>query len=177
MSENTKNINDVDDQLCPCCSGKNYADCCESFVTEARLAPTAEEVMRARYSAYAKGGIAFIVSSTHPQRRAECDEKAIRSWSENSEWTGFEIVSVEKGGAADDEGVVEFIAHFTEDRIKKTLHESAQFEKVDGAWYYLDSKIHPQKPFVKPAEEKVNRNDPCPCGSGKKYKKCCMDKA
>ena len=22
-------------------------------------------------------------------------------------------------------------------------------------------------------EEKVGRNDPCPCGSGKKYKKCC----
>jgi preprotein translocase subunit SecA len=25
-------------------------------------------------------------------------------------------------------------------------------------------------------EERVGRNDPCPCGSGKKYKKCCMDK-
>jgi len=23
---------------------------------------------------------------------------------------------------------------------------------------------------------KIGRNDPCPCGSGKKYKKCCMNK-
>ena len=36
------------------------------------------------------------------------------------------------------------------------------------------------KPSVKPApirkEKKVGPNDPCPCGSGKKYKKCCMQK-
>ncbi len=30
-----------------------------------------------------------------------------------------------------------------------------------------------KKPVVKKAAEKVGRNDPCPCGSGKKYKKCC----
>ena len=30
-----------------------------------------------------------------------------------------------------------------------------------------------KQPVVKKAAEKVGRNDPCPCGSGKKYKKCC----
>jgi len=29
----------------------------------------------------------------------------------------------------------------------------------------------PRRPLYK-----ANRNDPCPCGSGKKFKKCCIDK-
>jgi SEC-C motif-containing protein len=170
------NINTgTDTNLCPCYSARSYADCCEPVATAARPAATAEELMRARYSAYAKGTIEFIISSTHPDRRSECDEKAIRLWSANSEWTGFEIVSTENGSAADSEGSVEFIARFTEDRIKKTLHETAMFKRIDGNWYYVDGSIHPPKPFIR-EEGKVNRNEPCSCGSGKKYKKCCMDK-
>jgi len=160
---------------CPCFSGKPYAACCEPIVTSARPADTAEELMRARYSAYAKGAVEFIISSTHADRRSECDEKAIRSWSANSDWTGFEIVSTERGRAADTEGTVEFIARFTEDRMKKMLHETGTFKRDNGIWYYLDGSVHPPKPFVR-GDDKVNRNDPCSCGSGKKYKKCCMDK-
>ncbi|MCL2267919.1 MAG: YchJ family protein [Chitinispirillia bacterium] len=161
--------------FCPCLSGKPYAECCEPVVTAARPAGTALELMRARYSAYVKGAVEFVISSTYPDRRSECDEKAIRSWSANSEWTGFEIVSTDKGGAGDKEGQVEFIARFTEDRMKKVLHETGTFRRVDGVWYYVDGTVHPPKPFIR-EEGKVNRNDPCPCGSGKKYKKCCMDK-
>jgi preprotein translocase subunit SecA len=36
-----------------------------------------------------------------------------------------------------------------------------------------NSSSTPQSPVVKREEDKVGRNDPCPCGSGKKYKKCC----
>ena len=35
----------------------------------------------------------------------------------------------------------------------------------------LDILLNPQK--TKIVEKKVGRNEPCPCGSGKKYKKCC----
>jgi len=160
---------------CPCFSGKLYADCCEPVLSGAHPAATAESLMRARYSAYALGAIEFILSSTYPDRRGECDEKAITAWSAKSEWTGFEIVSTEAGQAGDTEGKVEFIARFTEDRMKKILHETGIFKHVDGIWYYVDGTVHPPKPFVR-GEDKLNRNDPCPCGSGKKYKKCCMDK-
>jgi len=161
--------------MCPCNSRRPYADCCEPIVAGARQAATAEELMRARYSAYARGAIEFIISSTHPDRRSECDEKAITSWSRNSDWTSLEIVSTEDGGIDDNEGKVEFIARYTEDRMKKTLHETGTFRRVDGKWHYVDGSIHPPKPFIR-GEGKVNRNDPCPCGSGKKYKKCCMGK-
>ena len=160
---------------CPCFSGRAYADCCEPVVTGARPAATAEELMRGRYSAYATGTIDFIISSTYPDRRSECDEKSIRAWSENSEWTGFEVLSATAGRADDSEGTVEFIARFTEERMKKTLHETGSFKKSGGRWYYVDGTVHPPKPFVR-GEEKINRNALCGCGSGKKYKKCCMDK-
>ncbi|MDR3013763.1 MAG: YchJ family protein [Chitinispirillales bacterium] len=160
---------------CPCFSDRPYSDCCEPVVSGARPAETALELMRARYSAYATGGVEFIVSSTHPSRQSECDERAIRSWSANSEWTGFDIISISKGEAKDREGSVEFVARFTEDRMKKTLHETATFKRGDDKqWYYVDGTIHPPKPFIRPEEDKINRNDPCPCGSGKKHKKCCM---
>jgi SEC-C motif-containing protein len=131
--------------------------------------------MRGRYSAYARGVIEFILSSTIPERRGECDEKAIKAWSANSDWSGLEIVSTSNGQSGDTEGTVEFIARFTENRIKKVLHETGTFKRVDGSWFYVDGTIHPPKPFVRD-DGHVNRNDPCPCGSGKKYKKCCMDK-
>jgi SEC-C motif-containing protein len=174
--KDTIKMTEQNDTACPCLSGRPYASCCEPIVNGERMAVTAEELMRSRYSAYVKGAVEFIISSTHPDRRSECDEKAIRAWSSNSEWTGFEIVSTEGGGADETEGKVEFIARFTEDRMKKVLHETGTFKRnAEGTWHYLDGTVHPPKPFIR-GEDKVNRNDPCPCGSGKKYKKCCMGK-
>lgn len=161
--------------LCPCSSGRAYGDCCGAIISGARAAATAEEVMRARYSAYVVGEIEYIIESTYPDKRSECDEKSIREWSENSEWHGFEVLSTEGGQVGDSEGKVEFTARFTEDRINKTLHETGTFKKSDGVWYYVDGVMHASKPFVR-AAEKISRNAPCPCGSGKKYKKCCMEK-
>jgi len=134
---------------CPCFSGRAFADCCEPVLTGIRQAATAEELMRGRYSAYATGTIDFIISSTYPDRRSECDEKSIRAWSENSEWTGFEVLSATAGQADDSEGTVEFVARFTEERMKKTLHETGSFKKSDGRWYYVDGTVHPPKPFVR----------------------------
>lgn len=159
-------------ETCPCGSQISYSECCEPYVTGAVPAPTAEKLMRARYSAYAKTAVEFILSSTIEEKRKECDEKAIKNWSELSTWHQLEILGTDKGGEMDDEGTVEFIAHFTEGGIRKNYHEKGVFKKVDGNWYYVDGEIQKQKPFIR-GEEKVSRNSPCSCGSGKKYKKCC----
>jgi hypothetical protein len=45
----------------------------------------------------------------------------------------------------------------------------------DKMFDFLDDTEKPALPFVN-TEPKIGRNDPCPCGSGKKYKKCCLDK-
>lgn len=159
-------------ELCPCGSQLEYSACCEPFISGSVIAPTAEKLMRARYSAYAKTAVNFIITTTIDEKRKECDEKAIREWSENSTWHKLEIISTEKGSAEDTEGMVEFIAHFTEADEEKTYHEKGTFKKIDGAWLYVDGDIQKQKPFVR-IEDKISRNDPCTCGSGKKFKKCC----
>ena len=157
---------------CPCGSEKPYSECCGPVISGSVSAQTAETLMRARYSAYATSAVDFILASTLEEKRKECDEKAIRTWSEQSTWHKLEILSTEKGESSDTEGMVEFIAHFTESGIKKSYHEKGTFKKVDGSWLYVDGEIQKPKPYIRP-EEKVSRNDPCPCGSGKKYKKCC----
>jgi SEC-C motif-containing protein len=159
--------------LCPCGSQKTYATCCEPYISGTSNAPSAEQLMRARYSAYVKGAIPFILDTTLEEKRKECDEKAIRDWSSNSQWHKLEIISTTNGGPEHNEGTVEFIAHFTEFGISKTLHEKGLFKKINGSWFYVDGEIQKSKPFVR-VENKISRNDPCPCGSNKKYKKCCL---
>ena len=158
--------------VCPCGTGHSYSQCCEPCIRGIRRPLSAEELMRSRYSAYVKAEVEYVMQSTHPEKRGDCDEKAIRSWALNSTWEGLEILGTNKGTDEDLEGTVEFKAHFTEDKIKKNVYENAFFVKLDGKWYYSGSEQKPLKPFIR-TEEKVSRNDTCPCGSGKKYKKCC----
>ena len=92
---------------------------------------------------------------------------------ENADWDSLEILNTTKGGEKDDEGTVEFVAKYDLNGEDKIHHENSLFKKQDGAWYFYD--VIKRQPIVKEAEP--GRNDPCPCGSGKKYKKCCMSNA
>ena len=158
---------------CPCQSGKQYKDCCGPLIAGERKASTPEELMRARYSAYATAAIDFIIDSTHPEQRESNDRDAIKDWAEKSEWTGLEIKSISKGGPEDQSGTVEFIAHYSDHGMKMDHHEVAEFRRAtDGSWLFFDGKLV-KEPTFKRTAPKIGRNDPCPCGSGKKYKKCC----
>ena len=160
---------------CPCCSGKPYAECCAPYHQGTAHAPTAEALMRSRYSAFARSEIGYIVRTVHPSARHEVNEDDIRNWSERSEWLNLHIASTEKGGPDDTEGVVEFIAKYKDQGQLQVYHEVGTFQKEDGLWYFVDGERPKKKPQVREVP-KVGRNDPCPCGSGKKYKKCCAKK-
>ena len=157
---------------CPCGSGLEYADCCEPILSGDQLAKTAEALMRARYTAYQKDAIAFLGESLHLSSRHDWDEAATRKWAEDSEWLGLEVRSTEKGQEDDEEGTVEFIATYKEDGLLKQHHEYSLFRKEADRWYYVDGRL-PAPQTMKRETPKVGRNDPCPCGSGRKYKKCC----
>jgi SEC-C motif-containing protein len=159
-------------EKCPCSSGKLYSECCEPAISGKTPAPTAEALMRSRYTAYAKGEIDYIIASTHVEQRADNDPKAIKEWSESADWQKLEITRTEAGGPKDQEGLVEFTAYFAENGINKTHHEIAQFKKDKDQWFFYDSRIIPHQPYIR-KDAKVKPNDPCSCGSGKKYKKCC----
>ena len=159
-------------QPCHCGSGKAYEACCQPYITGAAPAPTAEALMRSRYSAYAAGAIDYLGETLHPEHKADWDRDATARWAGSSEWMSLEIRATEAGGENDDEGVVEFIATFREGDQLKAHAERSNFAKVDGRWYYVDG-VTPKPATQRNEGPKVGRNDPCPCGSGKKFKKCC----
>ena len=159
--------------LCPCGSGKVYGECCEPVIKGTKAAPTAESLMRARYTSYVKHEIEFIINSCDEgDKIAEIDRKATEEWSKTSIWHGLKILNTQKGGESDDEGLVEFEATYTDkNNLHEVHHENAYFKKVNGKWLYEAGDVKPMT--VVREGKKVGRNDPCPCGSGKKYKKCC----
>lgn len=157
---------------CPCGSGVEFEACCEPYLKGTAKAPTAEALMRSRYTAYAKGEVNYLVETIHPSKRHTVNEEDIKAWSTRSVWHGLEILSTQAGGAGDEEGIVEFIAHYSQGDNQVDHHETSSFRKENGIWYFVDGKIAGHDPYVR-KEPKIGRNDPCPCGSGKKYKKCC----
>ncbi len=155
---------------CPCGKSVPYAECCGSIINGARLAETAEELMRARYAAYVNAEIDFLFETTHPSHRNGYDHAGTKQWAENSEWLGLEIVDSLQGGPDDTEGEVEFIARFREKTVACSHHERGRFKREGGRWYFTDGAMVKPKPAI---STKISRNAPCPCGSGLKYKKCC----
>jgi SEC-C motif domain protein len=156
---------------CPCGSEKSFGECCEPFLNGTVNAPTAEDLMRARYSAFVTANIDFIEKTIHPGSRAGFDRENARKWAVESQWHGLEILNVIGGKENDAAGSVEFIATYSQKDEMVKHHEDATFRKEDGVWTFVDGRIL-NEPFRRD-QPKIGRNDPCPCGSGKKYKKCC----
>ena len=157
---------------CPCGSGKDYNDCCQIFHEKSENPSTAEQCMRARYSAFVKKEMDFLKDSYNPTKIDEYDTESTKNWAENSEWQGLEIVRTEGGQKDESSGVVEFISKYSNGGSLYTHHEVSTFSKLDDKWYFMDGNV--QNNSIKRSTPKVGRNDPCPCGSGKKYKKCCL---
>ena len=156
---------------CPCGSGRALADCCGPIIDGSRPAPTAEALMRSRYSAYVTGDIKFIENSLAQKKRHKFDHDSALNWSESSQWKGLTIHEVEAGGEEDEQGIVEFTAAFELSGEAQEHRERAQFHREDGAWMYVDGDV--MGSTYRREAPKVGRNEPCPCGSGKKFKKCC----
>jgi len=158
---------------CPCGSGVEFARCCEPFLKGALVPETAEQVMRARYTAHTRVDMAYLMATLHPGNVNEGEEESARRWAEESEWLGLEILATKDGGAGDSEGIVEFVARFRDKNGETHAHhERSTFVNEKGRWLFREG--HTVGPAtVRRATPRVGRNDSCPCGSGKKYKKCC----
>ena len=164
------------EEACPCKSGKNFGECCGPIITGTAKAETAEALMRARYSSYVAGDIDFLKSSATKAVQEEFDEQASKAWSAAAQWHGLEIIRCEDGQKGDKKGVVEFRALYTANGEFCNHHEVSSFVKEADGWKFEDGELVGETPIVR-EEPKVGRNDPCPCGSGKKYKKCCGAKS
>ncbi len=155
---------------CPCGSGRDFKSCCEPLIMGKMDAPTAEALMRSRYTAYVKGSVDYIEATHKREAQDSVSREETAKWSRESTWHGLKIVSTEKGGIADDWGKVEFIASYSQGGRKEDHHEISEFKKTGGRWYYDTGKF--VATTIVRDQPKVGRNEACPCGSGKKYKHC-----
>ena len=127
---------------CPCLSGNSYGDCCAPIHRGAGLAPTAERLMRSRFSAFALGLPEYLLDSWHPSTRPEELEL-----DPHLRWQLLDILRTERGGPFDRSGIVEFRATFrdgtgtvtgTGGSTRGELHETSSFVREGQRWYYVD---------------------------------------
>ena len=115
---------------CPCGRPLPYAECCAP-AHRGTPPPTAEGLMRSRYSAYVLGDDAHLLRSWHPDTRPAAvePEPGLR-------WTGLEVDATTGGGLFDTEGTVDFRARYVEDGRPGEMRERSRFVRHDGAWVY-----------------------------------------
>jgi SEC-C motif-containing protein len=160
-------------EACPCGSGRDFADCCQPYIQGEQQPPTAETLMRARYSAHVTSKVDYIYDTTHPEQRKNVDPKSVAAWCRKAQWQSLEILDTVDGGSGDQTGTVEFVVRYREKEKPIKHHEIAEFQRHEERWYFKDGHAPAQEQAIRQGP-KIGRNDPCPCGSGKKYKKCCL---
>lgn len=153
---------------CLCGSGLAFEVCCGAVIDGVRPAANAEQLMRSRYTAHALHDDRYLHRTYLPTVDQPFEPEAYDG--QNVTWTKLEIHAHEpdvRPGVSH----VDFSAHFTEGGRSGVMHEKSEFVQRDGQWIFSRALREGPAPVV--AAVKVGRNDPCPCGSGKKYKKCC----
>lgn len=129
--------------------------------------------MRSRYSAHIEGNVDYILDTYLPEQRAKLSREDIEQSTKNIQWCGLDVIDAPPVSASgtdsvsDEHGVVEFQAKYLVEGRAQVLHERSSFQRLGGRWFYVTGNLTTRS-------NKVGRNDPCPCGSGKKYKKCCL---
>ena len=120
---------------CPCGSGHPLAVCCGPFIAGLGHAPTAEALMRSRYTAFVLGNEAYLRATWAPEtrpRQVHLDPK--------THWLGLSVRDVVAGRPGDSEGQVEFVARCKRDGRARRLHERSRFRFADGQWFYVDGE-------------------------------------
>lgn len=158
---------------CPCASDKDYKHCCGPYLEENAIPPTPEALMRSRYTAYTKADMDYVKKTMKGRVLRAFNEKDSKQWALTSKWQGLEVIEAPEVSPNETTGFVTFVARYLDGNEPQALYERSEFVKEGERWFYI--KEHPYEPN-KPQpikSDKVGRNDPCPCGSGKKFKKCC----
>ena len=168
------------DNCCLCGREKPFDNCCQPYLTGETIAPTAEALMRSRYSAFCTGNLDYLMATHHIDPKNHTDPKSsardrqsLASTLKTTRWLNLLVIETKKGKAKDKRGTVEFVAAYqTVGSILSVqpagevtqMHERSQFVKVDGQWRYTTGDMLPlyqPKPTA-----------PCWCGSRQKFRQC-----
>jgi len=169
-------IDKINKNRCICGVGTGTEACCLPRIKGEAEAETAAQLMRSRYTAYVMNNVGYLMQSWHVSTRPQSIELDSRLT-----WTELQLLSRHSGldEAGRKEAFVEFIARFVSEGITGQMHERSRFVFEQERWFYVDgeqieSEMGEIKPEIKPEiNRRRGRNEPCYCGSGKKFKKCC----
>lgn len=142
---------------CLCGSKETFNHCCGKFINSYQKPANPEQLMRSRYSAYELKDSLYLLNSWHYSTRPE----SLELENDSTQWKALKIISANGNN-------VQFVAYFTQDTLNNkkiyALTEISNFINEED-WFYVDGED------VKTVQ--VTKNMPCPCQSGKKYKRCC----
>lgn len=125
----------TEDMRCPCFSGDAFSSCCGPLL-QGVAAPTAERLMRSRYTAFGLEDAEYLLSSWHPSTKP-----ATIDFEPDLHWRRLLILDRVAGGPFDTEGVVEFEAFWRQGAERGSLRERSRFVREDRRWLYLDGEI------------------------------------
>jgi len=146
------------DKMCFCDSGKTFSTCCEPLLLGKKEASSAIELMRSRYSAYVTKNGEYIYKTCSKKLKNLDDMEAINR--QSIQWLSLSVKDF-------NENSVSFMAYYKENSQVYAMQEESGFIIEDGQYKYDSAKVQ---------EGDIQRNEACPCLSGKKYKKCCGKK-
>ena len=147
---------------CPCGSKKKSIECCSRLINGGVKATGAEQLMRSRYTAYTLRNEQYLLDSWHKSTRPSGLELELEGL---MNWTGLNILKVGREG--ENTAYVEFVARFNNEGVAGQMHERSRFIREENGWFYVDGEQ------IESGMKDPGRNDPCHCGSRKKFKKCC----
>ena len=152
------------EKMCCCLSGRMFQDCCAPFLAGDASPRTPEQLMRSRYTAFCRGKVDYLLSTHHPSKRTANEHEQLAATIRGTKWLGLKIVKKVRPRPGATCGTVEFAAFYENGDTIGQLHELSRFVFEENQWYYLDGELKPPL--------SIGRNEPCFCGSGKKFKKC-----
>lgn len=150
------------DQKCYCCSDLRFTKCCEPVLNEHSKATSPEMLMRSRYTAYVLKDERHLLATWAPSTRPQ----SVALENDQTQWLQLVINDHKIDKETGDTGEVAFQATFIAGDELCQMKERSNFIRKKGLWYYLDGENSIEK-------EMISRKAPCPCGSGKKFKRCC----
>jgi SEC-C motif-containing protein len=125
------------ESACPCGSQKALGVCCLPYLERKSPPPTAEALMRSRYSAHVLMAIDYLWDTWSPEERIKSSKDEIAAWASSCEWLGLQILETEAGQVQDQQGLVNFVAIFRENGQLQQHHEVSLFKRVQQVWLYV----------------------------------------
>ena len=120
---------------CYCGNNVSFQNCCEPYIKGIKNAPTAETLMRSRYSAFATDAADYLVNTTHISKRRFHNKKDILDWSQANKWLKLEVL-------ASTENTVTFKAYYLDENLKAQVHyEHSTFKLENEKWFYVDGEF------------------------------------